>query len=538
MAVGASLLSLAFLVAPALVAAPTPRAGRPASPFPAPSSVLSLEASPTSPAARTTKGPTILFLIDNSASLPPLDPEEKRVEALEKMFTFLKGRPYRLILFGGRREIFVDDAIKYRNNGQWTDFYFAFDKARELIAADYPPGADLRLVLITDAILDPSPADWTDMNVPEGVDLKAHVVEKTLALIKEMNVPLYVILVGEPPVVALKGNPERAPGLILDMVQAANGKKAAPFAQSMASFFQDDGVLLKKFVFRVEPQEGLKKIAPIVTRISTPSRPLVEAQFFSALILPMVLFLALLLGILVRQFPGPGDVEVLELSLNAPVHVAADRLHKVEGGWSNTGLSLVGDTKEASATFTYQAATLDLTGSGIDTTGLDTTVAWLLPLPLDELRKAFEDINAKGTKDEKIFVLNLDYTAKNLDPKEAERILTTSGASRRGISATDFLSAKAHLLSDETLRRTLLDPRVQFVGYGKGGERKELKAGTAVRIGPYGFLVQDVGKGGRRDVRLVLHYDRIPSLLGLKSWLPDRFQQVFRFRRSSQRVVS
>ena len=59
-----------------------------------------------------------------------------------------------------------------------------------------------------------------------------------------------------------------------------------------------------------------------------------------------------------------------------------------------------------------------------------------------------------------------------------------------------------------------------------------------MRIGQYGFLVQDVGKGGRRDVRLVLHYDRIPSLLGLKSWLPDRFQQIFRFRRSSQRVVS
>jgi len=198
----------------------------------------------------------------------------------------------------------------------------------------------------------------------------------------------------------------------------------------------------------------------------------------------------------------------------------------------------VPDTKEASATFTYQAANLDLTGVGIDTTGLDTTVAWLLPLPLDELRKAIDDINTKGTKDEKIFALNLDYVAKNLHPKEAERILTSAGSARRGLSATDFLNAKVHLLSDETLRRALLDARVQFVGYGKGGERKELKAGTAVRIGPYGFLIQDVGKGGRRDVRLVLHYDRIPSLLGLKRWLPDRFQQIFRFRRSSQRVVS
>ncbi len=532
MAVGASLLSMAVLVAPALAAAPSPHA-RPASPSPP-----DVSAASPSPVTAAPRGPTILFLIDNSASLPPLDPQEKRVEALEKMFTFLQGRPYRLVLFGGRREVFVDDVTKYRNNGQWTDFYFAFDKVRDLIASDYPPGTEFRIVLITDAIPDPSPADWEDMNVPAGVDLKAHVVEKTVALIREMKVPLYVILVGDPPTPTAKGSPERAPGMILDMVQAANGKKATAFAQSMASFFDDDGVLLKKFVYRVEPQEGLAKIKPIVTRIATPSRPTVEVQFLSALILPLALFLALLLGILVRAFPGPGDVEVVELDLNKPVHVAADRLHKVAGGWSNAGLSLVGELKDAAGTFTYQAPSLDLGGAGIDTIGLDTTVAWLLPLPLDELRKAFDDIDAKGTKDEKIFALNLDYMAKNMEAREAERILTTSAASRHGVGATDFLRAKAHLLSDESLRKALLDPRMQFVGYGKGGERKELKPGTSVRIGPYTFLVQDVAKGGRRDVRLVLHYDRIPSLLGLKSWLPDRFQQVFRFRRSSQRVVS
>jgi hypothetical protein len=535
MAVGASLLSLALLVAPMLAAAPTPRAARSPSP-PAASPSASPEAA--TPAAPPATGPTIIFLIDNSASLPPLDPQEKRVEALEKMFTFLPGRPYRLVLFGGRHEVSVDDVTKYRNNGQWTDFYFAFEKARELMAGDYPPNTDFRMVLITDAIIDPNPADWADMNVPEGKDVRAYSIERTLALIREMNVPLYVILIGEPPTEVVKGNPERAPGVILDMVQAANGRKAAPLAQSVAAFFADDGLLLKKFVFRVEPQEGLAKLRPIVARVSTPSRPGVEAQFLSALILPLSLFLALLLGILVRAFPGPGDVEVVELDVDTPVHVAADKLHKVEGGWSNTGLSKVADAKEAAATFTYQAPGLDLTGSGIDTTGLDTTVAWLLPLPLDELRKAFDDINAKGTKDEKIFILNLDYMAKNLDPKEAERILTTPVPSRRGIGATDFLRAKTRLLSDETLRRSLLDPRAQLLGYGKGAERKELKAGTAVRIGPYGFLVQDVAKGGRRAVRLVLHYDRIPSLLGLKRWLPDRFQQIFRFRRSSQRIVS
>ena len=556
MDVGASLFALSLLVAPATAAAAAsprpsvaPRSGtatrplglkgaHPTSPSPMAASPAEPGAaeSPFAPARRS--GSTILFLLDNSASLPPLDPQEKRVEALEKMFTFLRGRPYRLILFGGRREIFVDDPSRYRNNGQWTDFYFAFDKAKEVAEADYPPGADLRMVLITDAILDPAPADWEDMNVPPGTDLKAYVATRTVSLVREMKIPLYVILVGDPPSVSSKGNPERAPGLILDLVQAANGKKAAPFAQSMASFFKDDGVLLKKFVFRVEPQEGLPKILPIVARITAPSRAGVEAQFFSALVLPLGLFLALLLGILVRAFPGPGDVEVIELGLNTPVHVAADKLHKVEGGWSAAGLSLTGDAKDAAASLTYQTPAIDLTGAGVDTTGLDTLAAWLLPLPLDELRRAFDDTAAKGTKEEKIFALNLDYMAKNLDPKEAERILTVPAHSRRNLPAMDFLRAKAHLLSDESLRHELLDPRVQMVGYGKEAERKELRAGTPVRIGPYRFLVQDVAKGGRRDVRLVLHYDRIPSLLGLKTWLPDRFQQVFRFRRSSQRVVS
>src|SRR5262249_51507069 len=168
-----------------------------------------------------------------------------------------------------------------------------------------------------------------------------------------------------------------------------------------------------------EPQEGLKRIQPIVRRITAPSRPTVEAQFLSALVLPLALFLALLLGILVRTFPGPGDVEVVELDLNAPMHVAADRLHKVEGGWSAQGLSLVADAKDASATLNYQTPVLDLTGSGLETSGLDTLVAWLLPLPLDELRRAFDDIAGKGTKEEKIFALNLDYMAKNLDRSEA-----------------------------------------------------------------------------------------------------------------------
>jgi hypothetical protein len=79
---------------------------------------------------------------------------------------------------------------------------------------------------------------------------------------------------------------------------------------------------------------------------------------------------------------------------------------------------------------------------------------------------------------------------------------------------------------------------VQLVSYGRAAERKELAAAVALNIGRYGFLVRDVAKGGRKDVKLVLYYDRVPSLLSLKNLLPDSFQQIFRLRRSSQRVVS
>src|SRR5258708_18869461 len=90
--------------------------------------LLLMAASPSpkmtpSAAAPAPEGPLILFLIDNSASLPPLDPDDKRVVALERMFTFLKGQRYRLILFGRPHEIFADDLTHNPDNSEHTDLY-------------------------------------------------------------------------------------------------------------------------------------------------------------------------------------------------------------------------------------------------------------------------------------------------------------------------------------------------------------------------------------------------------------------------------
>jgi hypothetical protein len=504
--------------------------------------VLALQAGPVLPGRGAPsppppgEGPVIVFLVDNSASLPPLDPQEKRVAALEKMFTFLKGHRYRLVLFGGKDEISVDDVSHYRNDGRWTDFYHAFLEAKEL-AEGYPRGTDLRIVLLTDAIADPDPEDWPDL--PPGWDARAQSIRKTVELVGTMGIPLYVVLVGDPPGQVAGRDREQSPGFVLDLVRAANGTAAAPLAQTLASFFRDDGLLLRKFVYRVAPHEGLERIEPVVRRIASPPRPGIELRIVAYFVLPLLLILLALLGQLVRSFPGPGDIEILELALDQPAHVAVDKLHRSpDGTWSAQGLSLAADARAAAATFTLVGGGLDLTGQGLDTAGLDARDAALLPLDLDETRRALEAATDGGSREDKIHALNLDYAARGQDPRDVERILTRPPAERSRVSATDFVRAKVRLAFDEGLRRRLLEPRVMVVGYGKGAGRGELTPGASLRVGGYGFLVREIARGGRKDVRVALYYDHVRSLLGLKTLLPDLFQRAFRFRRSRQRVVS
>jgi len=347
-----------------------------------------------------------------------------------------------------------------------------------------------------------------------------------------------VILVGEAPPGEAGLDSERSPGLILEMVRAANGMQAAPLAQSLSGFFGDNGVLLKKFIYRVAPTEGLKKVEPVVRRIAAPPRPGVELAFGTALLLPLVLFGLLFVGILVRSFPGAGDTEVVELKLGQPVHLAADRPHKLEsGGWATTGLALVGDARDAAATLTYQAAVTDLTGTGLAMTDPDPLTVQLLPLGLDDLHTALERFSTQGSKEEKIYALNMEYIARSFDPKEAERLLTTAPGDRARMAALDFLRSKVYLLSDAELRKRLTDPHVHIIRYGKEAGRKELVPGARLRVGPYGFFVRDIARGGRKDARVVLEYERIPSLLGIKSWMPSAVQRACRFRRSSERLV-
>jgi hypothetical protein len=384
------------------------------------------------------EGPVVIFLVDNSASLPPLDPDEKRVAALEKMLGFTKGARHRLILFGGKHEVSVDDPERYHSEGKWTDFYHAFVRA-QAVAATYPKGTDLRLVLLSDAIVDPDPADWP--SVPAGQDLAVANIRKTIELLREMGIPLYVMLVGAPPGEGtVASDREQSPGFVLEMVRAANGAAAAPFAQTLASFFADDGVLLRKFVYRVRPEEGLKTIEPAVRRIAAPTRPGVELRILGTFVVPLVLILLALLGLLVHSFPGPGDQEIVELSFDQPLHVAADRLHRTrDGNWSAQGLSLVADPRSAAATLVLQRPRGDFGAHDLDASDLSPADAALLPLDLDELRTRITTLIDSGSREEKIHALNLDYMAKSMSAEEVERILASRAVDRGRTPAVDFL---------------------------------------------------------------------------------------------------
>ena len=431
-----------------------------------------------------------------------------------------------MILFGGRHEIYVDSPQRYRNSGKWTDFFFAFQAARD-VASEYPEGTPFKVVLITDGIIDPSPRDWRDQYVPEGMDLKEEAGNRTVRFLEELGSPLYVILIGE----------EVGYDLIQRMVVAANGSVvASEYAQGIADFFDDDGVLLKRFIFRLEEEEGLEKIEPIVTRIATPPAPRVELGITGSL----VAIIAVLIGVGVRSFPGVGDREIIELHTERPLQIAVDRLRRVASdvpAWSWKGLSLVESSRHAVAMMTVYEQSTELPPTGFELEGLDETARTLISLPLAELRERLQSLSGEGTKDEQIYALNLEYVAKDMEEALVERLITSSPADRAKFGPLDFLRAKVRLLYDEKLAAKLTGPCVRCKLYGVQGEEFELRHGSKVELGRYRYRVDELVKGGRKGYKIGLSYEAVPSPLFLKRLIPARVQRALRMRRSHERIV-
>jgi hypothetical protein len=469
----------------------------------------------------------ILLILDNSASLPPLDPQGKRRAVLDRIVEFLKDQPYRLVLFGGRQEISVDSPERYVNDGQWTDFYFAFKRSQEIVE-EYPEGTDFKMILITDGILDPIAGDWQDQDVAPNADLKNVAGERAKKLLDEMGLPLYVILIGD-----LVGSV-----LVRDMVQAANGRLlGSRYAQEVSEFFQDDGVLVRRFIYHVKPQGGLEQIVPIVHRITQTASYRVELSLAGVLLLVTAMFV----GAGVRSFPGAGDQEVLEMRVERPVHISIDRLRRISAevpSWSWRGISLVEDPKKADATFNLVLGSQELAPEGFDMTHVDGIPGQLIHLALPDLRRRMNELLKSGDKEEMIEALNLDYVAPDFDPAKAEKLLTATVTERRKMDPMEFLRAKIHLLHNEALYDRITGTRVECLTYGEGAEKRELRVGDRFDLGRYTFRMTGFAAGGRKDYRITLSYEQAPSALWLKKIVPNFLQRILRFRRPHERVVS
>ncbi len=469
----------------------------------------------------------ILFVLDNSASLPPLDPLYQRQTALEKMFEFVDGQPYRLILFGGKDEVYVDTPERYQNNGQWTDFYYAFEKAKEIIEI-YPEGTRFKMILITDGIIDPQKEDWKDQDIEAGIELSDAVEKRTLDLLEQMNVPLYIMLIQD----------QSGSVFAQEMVQAANGSLANnQYAQGITEFFDDDGIVLRRFIYYLEPEKGLEQIEPIVRRIAKPASVSVEFSLVSALLLTV----GVLIGIGVRSFPGPGDKEHVDLRIDQPLHISVDRLRKLPTGapaWSRRGLSVSDSSKDASATFTLIEGGPAFPPNGFDISTMDEIPKELVRLPLPDLKRRMDELLKSGNKAEMIEALNLDYVAPDFDAFKAEKLLTMPEAERRTRNVMDFLRAKIHLLHNDPLCAKLTEPRVSCLIYGSKGVKRELRVGERFDLGRYTYRIDSLEKGGRKDYRMTLSYDGAPSALYLKRIVPVAIQQLLRFRRSHERLVA
>ena len=82
------------------------------------------------------KGVNILVM-DNSRSVPNMDRTRDRVEVLKELLGMLEGYENRLILFGGRNEIALDNPDKFINDGWHTDYHYAFEAAVR-VRKEYP----------------------------------------------------------------------------------------------------------------------------------------------------------------------------------------------------------------------------------------------------------------------------------------------------------------------------------------------------------------------------------------------------------------
>lgn len=323
------------------------------------------------------------------------------------------------------------------------------------------------------------------------------------------------------------------------MVRAANGDQAVSrYLQDLSELLGSDRLLLNRFVHRVRTDGRGNTLATGIPPLGKVSLPEVEISLVGSL----VVLVALLVGVGVRTFPSRGDQEILEMWRDEPVYVNVDgwrRLSSDVPAWSWRGLSLLPSTEGAVASFVMHQIKRDFPPDGLSMDGLEDQAKELIGLPLPGISEWMDkSMRISSSPEDKIFASELQSAARNFDPARAERILTSKAWERKKVEVVEFLHAKLHLLYNDTLYARLAEPMVFCSTYGAKGEKRSLSVGSPIILGRYTFTVEELTPGQRKDFRLVLSYERVPSPLWLKRVIPGFIQKAIRFRLTHQRLVT
>ena len=202
------------------------------------------------------------------------------------MFTFLQGQRYRLILFGGRRR---SRSTTSPSTATTASGPTSTARLRE------GEGAGGRLPQ-GDRAADGAAHGRHRRPRPGGLEgpsaraptPRTQSIRKTVELLGEMRIPLYVVLVGQLPGQEMRRTtPSSRPASSSTWC----ARRTAPPRRRSRSRWRPSSrttvLLLKKFVYRVAPHEGLKKIEPVVRRIAAPPRAGTELRILSYVVLPL-----------------------------------------------------------------------------------------------------------------------------------------------------------------------------------------------------------------------------------------------------------
>lgn len=472
----------------------------------------------------------VILLVDNSRSVPRMDPTRSREDVLRTLVSSLEDFETRLILFGGRNEIILDNPSAQSNGGWHTDYNYAFQSAMRVLD-EYIPKPPARIILVTDGVPDAFPEDYREESFSSKDEAMAFSRSETLGLLEERHVPTYVVLLGSS---YDRDYMERI------TVKANGFARANPLVEKAALFLDNNGSLLRQFLYIVPSNAPMAELVKITRRIVTESNPRLEWALFLLIVIPILVLTVLSL----RSFPAPGDTEILKLEEGVPIYLGTGNqdplvLANPDHVRRKVGLQHVLDSNYAQASFVYLKTPIDFSPKDLPgLSQLDPIYRSLLEEDIRRIPERLQHMENSSSDDEVIAATNLHYYCSDLDPERIRSILLARGTSRKSISCEDFLKAKIYVALAPDMLQELTEYKVLVSVPAMQLMRAEASPGMTLKIGRLTMTLADIQTDAQFGASLVLEYRRMPTFMGIKLWMPHPIQRVLRLRGTTRNLFT